>query len=134
MRRKILRGFCLSVILGSLVACTNHKTPSGFKAQYSTPQLTFETWVEAARRLDMQLLLSTYAASARPETEQEFNNSSPQQLKQMQDEAHDTQFTVEQVVFEGEKAFLRVKRKLKSREEIEVITMVREGQEWKLLP
>ncbi len=134
MRTKILHGLCVLSLFGVLAACSTHQKSSGFKAQYGTPQQTFETWAEAARRLDMPLLLSTYAVSARPEAEQEFNSASPQQLKQMQEEANDTKFTVEQVVFEGEKAFLRVKRKLENREEIEVITMMREGQEWKLLP
>jgi len=134
MKTKILHGLCLLSLFSGLAACSSHNKIAGFKALYSTPQQTFDTWAEAARRLDLPLLLSTYASSARQEAEQELNNSSSEQMKQMQDEAHDTKFSVEQVVFEGEKAFLRVKRKLKNREEIEVVTMVREGQEWKLLP
>ncbi len=133
----------LGLVLGSLVffgGCqATHKpgaaaNKSVFVGKFSSPQETFETWKYAAQNLDISLLVSTYASSARSSMEDEFKNAAPQEMKQMQDEAKKTKFSIEKVVYEGDRAFLRVKREYKSRWEDEVLTMVREGQEWKILP
>jgi len=103
-------------------------------ASYDTPEKTFDTWRYAARNLDISTLLSTYAKSARPSIESDLAKSSKEALKSMQDEAKNTDFKIEKIVYEDNLAYLRVLRKVKNQNEVEVLTMIKEGDKWKLLP
>lgn len=104
------------------------------KVSYDTPEDTFLTWKAAARNMDMKALLDSYARSARPSLEQELARSSEEALKAMQKETRSTKFVIEKVVYEDSIAYLRVVRQKKSSREVEVLTMVKEGANWKLLP
>jgi hypothetical protein len=121
--------FALVVVVG----CASKKSPA-FVARFSTPQETFETWVHSARTADLSLMALTHAPAARSAIEEEFRNYTPEQLEAMGREARKTEFKVEQIVYEGGRAFLRITRKLGKGAETEVITMIREGQEWRILP
>lgn len=119
-------------VLG-MAGCASKKTPD-FVARFSTPQETFETWIHSARTADLSLMALTHAPSARSAIEEEFRNYTPEQLEAMGREARKTEFKVEQIVYEGGRAFLRITRKLGRGVETEVLTMIREGQEWRILP
>lgn len=101
---------------------------------FQTPEQTFETWREAARRLDLETLLACYASGAQSQMRKEISSNSEEGLKSMQKEAEDTDFKVEKIVFEDKRAYLRVSRKRAKAEDIEVINMVKEGPDWKIIP
>lgn len=107
------------------------KTPP---ISYKTPEDTFLTWKRAAQQLDIDLLIQSYASSARPSVEQDLKRTTVDELNKMSREAKQTQFQIERVVFESNTAYLRVKRKFDRMVDIEVVTMVKEGENWKLLP
>lgn len=119
----ILAGF-------GLAACATRP----FVVSYETPEKTFESWSYAARELDLNTILESYAASARPSIEDELRKSSQESLQAMQSEAVDTEFKIERIVYEDDIAYLRVRRNRDKLTEIEVITMVKENDQWKLLP
>lgn len=114
-----------------LSACASK---SVVRKDYSSPEATFNTWTYAARNLDLRVLLESYAQSARPAMEQELGKTTQEALEAMQKEARLTSFDIEKIVYEDNLAYLRVRRKLKKDEGIEILTMVKEGDAWKLLP
>lgn len=101
---------------------------------YGTPEETFKTWQNAAETLNLEVLLSCYVLDAQAELRKEFSESSSAQLKAMQAETRDTRFRVEKVLFDGPRAFLRVRRSRGSDVDVEVVNMVLERGAWKLLP
>lgn len=101
---------------------------------YKTPEATFATWQHAASKLDLGLLLRSYANSARPVIEADLKRTTEEELKKMSEEARETSFSIEKVVFEENTAYLRVRRKMKKMQDIEVVTMIKEDNQWKLLP
>lgn len=102
--------------------------------KYSTPEQTFETWRQAAVRLDLPTLLTCYASSQKSSIENELQALSEEGLKAMQKEADRTDFRIEKIIYEKDKAYLRTSRKIGKAEDIEVLVMIKEGLDWKLLP
>jgi hypothetical protein len=100
----------------------------------ATPEKTFETWRQAASRLDMEALLSTYSSSSRPMIEDELARSTEDALRSMQKETKKTRFEIERVLFENNIAYLRVRRRVGRADEVEVLTMIKEGEDWKIQP
>ncbi|MDB5036890.1 MAG: hypothetical protein JWQ35_418 [Bacteriovoracaceae bacterium] len=109
-------------------------TPARILKSFKTPEETFETWRQAAVRLDFETLIACYASDARPSMRKDIEQTSTEGIQEMQREAKNTQFKIEKVVYQKDRAFLRALRKRKNAEDIEVLTMIKEGQEWKLLP
>lgn len=101
---------------------------------FESPEQTFETWRQAAVRLDLQTLIESYSQSARAKIEQDLASSTENALRQMKREAKETKFSLEKIVYEEDVAYLRVKRERNRMSEIEVLTMVNESGAWKLLP
>lgn len=117
--------------LGFIVsACAIHQPPKS----YSTPENTFRTWKYAAEKMDIQTLLESYANSARPSVEEDLAKSSHEALAQMQKETKKTNFEIQKIVYENDLAYLRILRKKGRVAEVEVVTMIKEGNNWKLLP
>ncbi len=101
---------------------------------YGTPQETFDTWRAAVDRLDLETVIACYADSAKPGIRQEIQTSTKDGLEAMRNESKNTDFKVEKIIYEGSKAYLRVKRSLGPVEEIEVLSMTLENGGCKLLP
>lgn len=104
------------------------------KRDFSTPEATFETWKGAAKELDLKLLVDSYALSARPSIESELARTTEEALQSMKKETQKTQFVIEKVVYEDNLAYLRIRRSIQKNKSIEVVTMIKEGDSWKLLP
>ena len=102
--------------------------------RYTSPEETFESWRQAAIQLDLEALVNSYAKDAQPGLRQEINSSTSEALKAMQRETRETEFAIEKIVYENNRAYLRVKRKINKSVEIEVLTMTKEESGWKLLP
>lgn len=114
-----------------LVGCASKNI---VKRDFSTPEAAFETWKGAAKKLDLKLLIDSYALSARPSIESELARTTEEALQSMKKETQKTHFLIEKVVYEDNLAYLRIRRKLQKNESIEVVTMIKEGDSWKLLP
>ncbi len=108
--------------------------PKKFEPRYSTPEETFRTWRQAAENLDLPLLVSCYADTAKAKLRDDLSKTSKEGLAAMQEEAKETKFEIEKIVYERHRAYLRVKRSLDGSDEIEVVTMVKEGPNWKIIP
>lgn len=126
----------LALCLNFTVSCAGksklQKTASN--TPFQTPIDTFETWRRAALEMNVPLMLSTYAAAGRQTVEGDILNASKDELSAMQAEAKQTEFKIEKLVYEGDRAFLRVKRIFRGKDEVEILTFVREGQDWKIIP
>lgn len=101
---------------------------------FRSPEETFETWRQAAEVLDLQTLLACYSAKTQQTVEDELKSSSSEALKEMQKETKRTKFQIEKVIYEKDRAYLRTTRRLAKSEDVEVLLMVKEGQDWKLVP
>lgn len=104
------------------------------KPSYSTPQATFNTWKYAASVGDHLLLVETYAESSKDSFRKQLNSTSHEALVAMQEEASDTEFTIQKVVYEDRRAYVRVLRERDGQSDIEIINMIKEGDDWKLIP
>lgn len=113
-----------------LLSCAARERP----VSLDSPKETFETWRRAASRLDLDILLSTYSSASRPMIEDELARSSEDALRAMQREARRTDFEIERILFEDNIAYLRVRRRMGRADEVEVLTMIKEGQDWKIQP
>lgn len=127
----MVRVIAVSLVVLAVSACSLKKQQL---ISFGSPEETFETWREAVERLDLETIVLCYADSAKQAMRQDIRNTTKDGLKAMQEETRDTQFSIEKIVYEGPKAFLRVKRVLKGNEEIEVVNMTLENGAWKLIP
>ncbi len=84
--------------------------------------------------LNLENIVRSYSKDSQAGLRQEINETSPEGLKAMQKETAETQFEIQKVVFETNRAYLRVQRTRDKEVEIEIVNMVREGSDWKLLP
>lgn len=117
------------------VTTENKQEMSGLDAApYATPEATFNTWKRAARQLNLGVLAETVASGIRERYRRDMARQSSEGLKAMQTEARETDFKIEKVVYVGNHAHLRVLRNYQGNKEIEIINMVKEGKEWKLIP
>ena len=128
-------GFLLLSLLGSVLvlmlsACAVKQTARS----YQTPEATFETWKQAAGRLDFEALISCYSTASQPRMRKDLSATTVDEIKVMQAETNKTKFEIQRIVYEGPKAYLRVMRRLPGAEDIEVLTMIKEGLDWKLIP
>lgn len=113
-----------------LVACASKEVA----VSYETPQDAFMTWKQAAARMDLETVLDSYVRSVRSQVQKELERTSSEAMRAMQREAKKTRFTIERVVYEDEKAYLRIRREMNGGESIEILTAVKERGEWKLIP
>jgi hypothetical protein len=101
---------------------------------FATPEETFATWRQSVERLDLETLMACYASGAQPVVRKEISTTSKEGIKAMQTETKDTTFEIQKIVFEDNRAYLRVERKKAGTSEIEVVNMIKETDGWKLLP
>jgi len=125
----LLTTVCLLIFVAGCAA-KNRK----IDANYSDPYKTFETWRQAAEALEFEILIESYASSSQDKLRKEIASTSLEGIKEMQREARKTKFKVEKVVYEDNRAYVRILRKRGRSNEIEIIRMIKEGPDWKLLP
>lgn len=104
---------------------------------YGSPEETFRTWKQAIIDENYDVLISCYVEAAQPDMRREIETSSPDGLQSMRDETKRTTFKIEKVVYQENKAFLRVSRTLRGHAndpDIEVVNMLLEKGAWRLAP
>lgn len=133
MRNRFL-SLVLVVATGFMaISCAAKKwTPA-----YGSPEETFRTWKQAIIDENYDVLISCYIEAAQSDMRREIETSSPDGLRSMRDETKRTTFKIEKVVYQENKAFLRVSRTLRGHSDdpdIEVVNMLLEKGAWRLAP
>jgi hypothetical protein len=130
VRIEIVKRFKIFGLLIVLSACTQAPISMSFQ----TPEDTFKTWRQAAERLDLETLVTCYSQPMQSSFRKEISANSAEGLKAMQRETQETEFKIEKIVYEDKKAYLRVVRHRGTAAEIEILNMIKEGTDWKLIP
>lgn len=120
----------IALVLVGASACATKET----RFSLDSPESTFLSWKQAASQLDIESLLETYSSRSRPSIEDELARATDDALRTMARETRQTRFEIERVIFEDQVAYLRVRRRFGPINEVEVITMIKEGENWKIQP
>jgi sugar-specific transcriptional regulator TrmB len=100
----------------------------------SSPEKAFETWKQAILRMDTTVLIDSYVVEAREGIRRELSETTRDGIEAMRLETSRTKFEIEKIVYQQNKAFVRVRRDLAGDSEIELVTMIQEDGQWRLLP
>ncbi len=100
----------------------------------SSPEKAFETWRLAILHMDTTVLIDSYVVEAREGMRREISETTRDGIEAMRSETARTKFEIEKIVYQQNKAFVRVRRELEGDSEIELVTMIQEDGQWRLLP
>jgi hypothetical protein len=103
------------------------------RAEFSTPEKTFERWRKSLGEGSMEKVVDCYALMFQGMLAMQFNQVSDG-LKKMQKEIEGTKFSLKGATIKGENATLKVTRQKGEEQETVDIPFVRENSEWKMLP
>jgi len=118
-------------ILGLAVACA---AKSPLVIDRSTPEKAFETWKNAVIKSEQLALIECYIMEAREGMRRELAETTSNGIEAMRSETARTKFEIEKIVFQQNKAFVRIRRELDGESDVEVLTMVQEEGQWLLQP
>ena len=103
------------------------------RAEFSTPEKTFERWRKALGEGSLEKVVDCYALMFQGMLATQFNQVSDG-LKKMQKEIEGTKFTLKGSSIKGDNATLKVTRQKGEDQETVDIPFVHENSEWKMLP
>ena len=103
------------------------------RAEFSTPEKTFERWRKALGEGSLEKVIECYALMFQGMLAMQVGQVSDG-LKKMQKEVEGTKFTLKGSTIKGETATLKVTRQKGEDSETVDIPFVRENSEWKMLP
>jgi hypothetical protein len=103
------------------------------RAEFSTPEKTFERWRKALGEGSLEKVVDCYALMFQGMLAMQVGQVSDG-LKKMQKEVEGTKFTLKGTSIKGETAALKVTRQKGEDSETVDIPFVRENSEWKMLP
>jgi hypothetical protein len=103
------------------------------RAEFSTPEKTFERWRKALGEGSLEKVVDCYALMFQGMLAMQFNQVNDG-LKKMQKEVEGTKFTIKGSSIKGDNATLKVTRQKGEDQETVDIPFVRENSEWKMLP
>jgi hypothetical protein len=103
------------------------------RAEFSTPEKTFERWRKALTEGSLDKVVDCYALMFQGMLAMQLNQVSDG-LKKMQKEIEGTKFTLKGASIKGDNATLKVTRQKGDDQETVDIPFVRENSEWKMLP
>ncbi len=103
------------------------------RAEFSTPEKTFERWRKALAEGSLEKVVDSYALMFQGMLAMQLNQVSDG-LKKMQKEVEGTKFTLKGSSIKGDNATLKVTRQKGDDSETVDIPFVRENGEWKMLP
>lgn len=103
------------------------------RAEFSTPEKTFERWRKALGEGSLEKVIDCYALMFQGMLAMQMNQVSDG-LKKMQKEVEGTKFTIKGSSVKGDNATLKVTRQKGEDQETVDIPFVRENSEWKMLP
>jgi hypothetical protein len=103
------------------------------RAEFSTPEKTFERWRKALAEGSLEKVVDCYALMFQGMLAMQVGQVSDG-LKKMQKEVEGTKFTLKGSSIKGDNATLKVTRQKGEDSETVDIPFVRENSEWKMLP
>jgi hypothetical protein len=103
------------------------------RAEFSTPEKTFERWRKALGEGSIEKVIDCYALMFQGMLAMQVGQVEGG-LKKMQKEVEGTKFTLKGSTVKGETATLKVTRQKGDESETVDIPFVRENSEWKMLP
>ena len=103
------------------------------RAEFSTPEKTFERWRKALGEGSLEKVVDCYALMFQGMLAMQMNQVSDG-LKKMQKEVEGTKFTIKGSSIKGDNATMKVTRQKGEDQETVDIPFVRENSEWKMLP
>jgi Domain of unknown function (DUF4878) len=103
------------------------------RAEFSTPEKTFERWRKALVEGNMEKVIDCYALMYQGMLATQMGQAT-EGLKKMQKEVEGTKFTIKSSAVKGETATLKVTRQKGDESDTGDVVFVRENGEWKMLP
>jgi hypothetical protein len=104
------------------------------RAEFSTPEKTFQRYKEALVKNDVNKLIDCYALMYQGMMAAELGRTTDEQRKKMQSEIAGTKLEVKSSKITGRNATLKVERRKGDEAETADVRMVLENGEWKLTP
>jgi hypothetical protein len=109
--------------------------PPPARAEFSTPEKTFERWRKAAEEGAAEKMIDCYALMYQGMLASQLGLGQAQEgLKQMQKEVAGTKYQIKESKLKGDTATLKVLRQKGDESDTGEIGFVRENGEWKMLP
>jgi hypothetical protein len=103
------------------------------RAEFSTPEKTFERWRKALVEGNMEKVIDCYALMYQGMLATQMGQAADS-LKKMQKEVEGTKFNIKSSAVKGETATLKVTRQKGDESDTGDVVFVRENGEWKMLP
>ena len=103
------------------------------RAEFSTPEKTFERWRKALAEGNMEKVIDCYALMYQGMLATQMGQAT-EGLKKMQKEVEGTKFSIKSSAVKGETATLKVTRQKGEDSDTGDVVFVRENGEWKMLP
>jgi hypothetical protein len=104
------------------------------RAEFSTPEKTFQRYKDALSKNDVNKLIDCYALMYQGVMASEMSHASDEQKKKMQSEIAGTKLEIKSSKISGSAATLKVQRTHGDEVETADVRMVLENGEWKLTP
>jgi len=104
------------------------------RAEFSTPEKTFQRYKDALSKNDITKLIDCYALMYQGVMASEMSHASDEQKKKMQSEIAGTKLEIKSSKISGSAATLKVQRTHGDEVETADVRMVLENGEWKLTP
>lgn len=102
------------------------------RAEFSTPEKTFERWRKSMADGDVDKMIDCYALMNQGFLAFQMSQT-PDALRKMQKELEGVKFAVKSAAQKGEVATLKVERRKGDDSEVGDVIMVRENGEWKMV-
>jgi hypothetical protein len=104
------------------------------RAEFSTPEKTFEIWRKALTHGDIEAAIDCYALMYQGMVMSQMTDAGPDGIKAMKGEMAKTKFTIKNTSTKGETALLKVTRSYGEDVQTAEIAFVKENGEWKMRP
>lgn len=104
------------------------------RAEFGTPQKTFERWRQALSRSDLSVVIDCYALMYQGMLAQQLDGGKAEDFQKMRDEVKQTKFQIKSSQYKGDTAMLKVVRQRGEDIETAELRFVRENGEWKMTP
>jgi hypothetical protein len=103
------------------------------RAEFSTPEKTFERWRKALVEGNMEKVIDCYALMYQGVLAAQMGQAT-EGLKKMQKDVEGTKFSIKNSATKGETATLKITRQKGEESDTGDVVFVRENGEWKMLP
>jgi hypothetical protein len=112
---------------------TAARTPTA-ETPYATPKKTVEAWVTALKRGDWEAMADCFVAATRAQMLEKLRDIPEEQRDQMVRDAAKTDFRLSRPRVDGEKATLKLIRRVGKTSTDEELRLQREAGDWRLIP